>query len=453
MLRTFFAATLSALLTTMLPSAASLAFAQDQAQAPETETPAEPRQMSRAEFLAMVERLIEEGRLDEAMALIAHLPEKGVLAFDKRFIAAKIARLRGDHRTAEKIYRQMLAADPNLYRVRLELAQTLFERGNIEAADYHFRLVLAANISNVVRERIRTYLAQMRRDKWWTGSFQFAIVPDTNINTGPSTRNVTLFGLPFQLSEDSTKKSGVGVEASVNGDIRPRIGKNLRLALGGRLYSKEYFSGNDFDDRSVPLRAGPVYAHNRGEVGVFGIALRRWYANDPYSTTFGARAFGDYDVTSRLHALGGVTFLTADVKNGRRLDGKFYGIDARLSYTFDDRSVVRLFGGLAVDDRTDPGESYDYYRLGVGYSRELPLGLIGYVAPEIRFRDYHGKPGLFDETRNDVMYRFESRLILKQRIIRDFAPFVSLAYEKNNSSIDFFGYDRLRGSIGFTKRF
>ena len=51
------------------------------------------------------------------------------------------------------------------------------------------------------------------------------------------------------------------------------------------------------------------------------------------------------------------------------------------------------------------------------------------------------------------MYRIESRLILRQLVIRDFAPFVTLAYEVNESSIDFFGYDRLRGSIGFTKRF
>jgi tetratricopeptide (TPR) repeat protein len=453
MLRAISAAALAMLLATMSPGAATPASAQDQVQAPETGTPVEPRRMSRAEFLTKVEQLIKAGRLDEAMALIARLPDKGVLAFDKRFIAARIARLRGDHETAEKVYRQMLVADPNLHRVRLELAQSLFERGNFEAAEYNFRLVLAADIPGAVRKRIGSYLAQMRRDKWWTGTFQFAIVPDTNINTGPSTREVTIFGLPFQLSEDTTQKSGVGVETGVSGDVRPRIGPNLRLAIGGRLYALEYLSGGDFDDRSATLRVGPIYAHSRGEVGFFGTGTRRWYAHDPYSTTLGGRAFGDYDLTSRIQASGGVTFLVIDLDNGTRLDGQYYGIDARLSYTFDDRSIGRVFGGWAVNDRNDPGESYDFYRFGIGYSREFPLGLIGYIAPEVRFRNYHGKPGLFEEDRDDIMYRVESRLILRQLIIRDFAPFVSVAYEVNNSSIDFFEYDRLRGSIGFTKRF
>jgi tetratricopeptide (TPR) repeat protein len=450
MLRAVFAAALAALLATMSPGAAAPASAQDQVQA---ETPVEPRRISRAEFLAQVERLINAGRLDEAMALIARLPDEGVLGFDKAFIRARIARLRGDHVTAEKIYRQMLVADPNLHRVRLELAQSLFERGNFEAADYNFRLVLAADISEPVRARIRSYLAQMRRDKWWSGSFTFAIVPDSNINTGPSTRKVTIFGLPFELSDDSKKKSGIGIETSAGGDVRPRIGPNLRLALGGRLHAREYFSGGDFDDRSATLRVGPIYAHSRGEVGVSGLGTRRWFAHEPYSTTFGVRAFGDYDLTSRIRAAGGVNFLNIDLDEGTRLDGQYYGIDARLSYTFDERSIGRVFGGWAVNDRTDSGESYDFYRFGIGYSRELPLGLIAYVAPEIRFRNYHGQPSLFEEDRDDIMYRVESRLILRQLIIRDFAPFVTLAYEANNSSIDFFGYDRLRGSIGFTKRF
>jgi|GEM_PF-682374 len=458
MLRAISAAALAAFLATMPPGATAAASAQNQAQAAETETaesetPVKPRRISRAGFLAKIERLIKAGRLDQAMALIDRLPDEGVYAFDKRFVAARIARLRGDHATAEKIYRRMLVADPNLHRVRLELAQSLFERGNFQAADYNFRLVLAAGISPQVRRTIQSYLARIRRDKWWTGSFQFAIVPDTNINTGPSSRNVTIFGLPFRLSEDTRKKSGIGIEVSASGDVRPRIGPNLRFALGGRLFAREYFSSRDLDDRSATLRAGPIYAHGRGEVGVFGLATRRWYANEPYSITLGGRAFGDYDLTSRVRVAGGVTYLDIDLDNGTRLDGKYYGIDARLSYTFDDRSVGRVFGGWAVNDRTDPGESYDYYRFGIGYSRELPLGLIAYVAPEIRFRNYHGQPSLFQEDRDDIMYRVESRLILRQLIIRDFAPFVTLAYEVNDSSIDFFEYNRLRGSIGFTKRF
>ena len=77
------------------------------AQTPTQPTTEEMRKvLSRKEFLALVEKLISAGRLDEAEALNERLPDKGPLAFDKAFIAARIERLRGDHATAEKIYRQ-----------------------------------------------------------------------------------------------------------------------------------------------------------------------------------------------------------------------------------------------------------------------------------------------------------------------------------------------------------
>jgi tetratricopeptide (TPR) repeat protein len=128
---------------------------------------AEMRKLSRQEFLALIERLIRAGRLDEALKLVAELPDTGQWAFDKRFIVARIAGAKGDFRSAEKIYREMLSADPNLHRVRLELASSLFQRGNFQPAEYHFRLVLAANVPDATKQAIQWHLAlsaQQRSD-------------------------------------------------------------------------------------------------------------------------------------------------------------------------------------------------------------------------------------------------------------------------------------------------
>ncbi len=412
----------------------------------------EARKLSRQEFLALVERRIKAGRLDEALQLVAKLPDTGTWAFDKRFIVARIARMKGDFRTAEKVYRQMLSADPNLHRVRLELARSLFERGNFEAAEYNFRLVLAADVPDSTKRAIQWHLAQMRRNKWWTGTFAFSIVPDSNINTGPSTREVTILGLPFQLNRDSTEQSGVGIEAVLDGDVRPRIAENTRLAVGGRLYVLEYL-GKGFDDYNATLRAGPIRTHERGEVGFFGLAGHRWFDSDPYSTSYGARAFGDYDLNTRWNVSGGLTFLDIDVEESDRLDGQFYGANGRLFHTFDDRSTGQVFAQVSRADRNDPVEAYNLFRLGVGYSRELPLGLIGYVSPEVRFRNHDAESAIFHKTREDVLYRAEGRLIFRRLVVEDFAPYISLAYEKNTSTIDINDYSRWRGAFGVTKRF
>jgi len=409
-------------------------------------------EMTRREFLALIERLIRAGQLDEALKLVAKLPDEGTWAFDKRFIVARIASARGDHESAEKIYRQMLSADPNLHRVRLELARSLFERGNFQAAEYHFRLVLAADIPDSTKQAIQWHLAQMRRDKWWTGTFQFAITPDSNINTGPSSRDVTILGLPFQLSREATETSAVGVEAILDGDVRPRIAENTRFAVGGRVAVLEYL-GEGYDDYTGTLRAGPIFSHERGEAAVQALAGYRWFDGDPYSVSFGATAFGDYDLTDRWNAAGGVTFLDIDVDEDDRLDGQYYGLNGRVAYTFDDRSIGQVFGQVSRDDRSDPSEAYNLFRLGVGYSRELPFGLIGYVAPEIRYRVHDDEAPLFGKTREDMFYRAEGRLIFSRLVFEDFAPFISIAYERNVSNIDLNDYSRWQSAFGVTRRF
>jgi tetratricopeptide (TPR) repeat protein len=87
--------------------------------------------VSRTDFLRLVEALISDGRLDEAKRLVGDLPEDGPLAIDRLFLSAKIAEAEGDYELAEKLYRVILRDNPGLHRVRLDLAHSLFARGNL----------------------------------------------------------------------------------------------------------------------------------------------------------------------------------------------------------------------------------------------------------------------------------------------------------------------------------
>ena len=192
--------------------------------------------ISRTEFLRLVEVLISRGQLDKAKRLVNDLPEDAPLANDKLFLSAKIAEAEGDYKLAEKLYRTILRDNPDLHRVRLDLARSLYSRGNFDAADYHFRLVLAADIPDEVRRNIRPFLNRIREERWWAASFSFAVVPDSNINTGPNVKTVTILGQPFQLSDDATETSGVGLQSTFDAEFRPRISDNTRIVLGANVF-------------------------------------------------------------------------------------------------------------------------------------------------------------------------------------------------------------------------
>jgi tetratricopeptide (TPR) repeat protein len=408
--------------------------------------------LSRTEFLRLVEVLISNGQLDEAKRLVDGLPDDGPLATDKLFLSAKIAEAEDDYKRAEKLYRLILRDNPSLHRVRLDLAHSLFARGNFDAADYHFRLVLAADIPNEVRRNIRPFLDRIRRERWWEASFSFAVVPDSNINTGPNVKAVNILGQPFQLSDDATETSGVGFESIFDGEVRPRISDNTRIVLGANVFSLDYLN-EDFDDRSVTMRLGPIVSFPHGEVAVLGQGFKRWFAGDSYSHGFGPSVRANYDARYNLLLSGWASYFDIDNEINNGLDGSAFSLGGAATYTLSDRSFLRLFGGWASENRDDDAASSDLYRIGVGMSRELFWGLAGYIAPEFQHRPYGGRDALFGERRSDDLYRIEGRLIFGREVLPDLTPFISVSYEKNNSNIGFYSYQRIRGSLGFTKRF
>ncbi len=414
--------------------------------------PKQPGSISREQFLRLVELLITQGKLDEAKQLVDELPEDGPLAIDKLFLSATISEAEGNYRRAEKLYRQILRENPSLHRVRLDLARSLFLRGNMDAADYHFRLVLAADIPDKVRQNIRHFLDRIRREQSWDAAFSFAIVPDSNINTGPNIKSVTIFGQPLQLSDDATETSGVGFQATFDGEVRPRISDNIRVALGTQLFSLDYLN-EDFDDRSVALHVGPIISFPGGEVGVFGQGFKRWFAGSSYSHGYGPAVRGDYDVRDDLLFSGWATYFDIDNHVNDGLDGSVFSVGGAATHTLSDRSFLRLFTGWVTENLNDDGASGDLYRIGIGASRELLWGLVGYVAPEYQYRPYSGRDSLFGKRRSDDLYRIEGRLIFGREVLPDLTPFLSVSFERNDSNIGFYSYERLRGALGFTKRF
>ena len=110
---------------------------------------------------------------------------------------------------------------------------------------------------------------------------------------------VTLYGLPFDLSQDARQRSGVGV--AVNGTVEwaPRLSAASRLRLGASLQRRDY-SGARFDDMTAAVYGGPRITTRRWDVSLLATANHRWYAAQPYETALGGRLTATYYPSSRL---------------------------------------------------------------------------------------------------------------------------------------------------------
>ena len=200
---------------------------------------------------------LARGETDDAEFLLDGVkPGQGDVD-DLDFLYGSIALVQGDWDGAIARFRAMLARNPDLPRVRLDLALAYFQAGRDARAAYHFRLALGAkNLPPVARARALALLDLIRRRKSWSINGLVALAPDSNINAATSARRVDLFGLPAQLSKDARRTSGVGLSASISGGYEALLSPSSRFHTSTGLSTRTYRQ-SQFNEQVLTLGAGP----------------------------------------------------------------------------------------------------------------------------------------------------------------------------------------------------
>ena len=95
-------------------------------------------------------------------------------------------------------FRTMLIDEPDLLRVRLELARAFYLKGEDDLARRHFELVLAADPPEAVVANVRGFLTNIQARRRWRFRMGAALAPDSNIGGTSEERIIYIFNLPFR---------------------------------------------------------------------------------------------------------------------------------------------------------------------------------------------------------------------------------------------------------------
>ena len=512
----------------LLIAAAAPAFAQDDASPP----PPAPREDPAAEDDAVaqddvaVERareLIFGGAPHEALEILRPLAEAGPGDTDAWFFrgmaAATAASMPADapgappdpaarealRDEAIAAYRHILDARPGLAGARLELARVLFERGrclaepdnllahimgdDCDAAAYHYRLALAGDLPDDIVEAVSRFLAVIRARKRFSGSFSFAVAPDTNINSATAARtlpaDIHIYGLPgdkWLLSEEQREASGIGAVVSAFGEythpltLRVFDDSFTRLRAGGGVYRREY-ARRRFDDMTVFLHAGPQLLFPRGLVALLAKGDQRWYRGEPLSRAFGARVEGALGLNERLWVRAGVEWLERRYRKSDSSDGPRLDLDAELTYSLTPAISIGARAGWARNRTESKGYRTRSARAGAFVSADLPplFGLAGfevgvhqdfvftrYDEPGTRLTEIYLSGGDCETMRGRVTScetqrdRFSiSRIAASNDRLEmfGFVPAVSVIHERRSSNVDNYEYRRTRAELTVRRLF
>lgn len=422
--------------------------------------PAAPNGWSQAESpsaaMEQARAAIARGDLLTGDWLLARIDVRKVDPNDYDFLSGTLAFQRGDYREAIRRFKAILRRNPSLNRVRLELARACFMAGDYTAAKYYFQAAIAQGLPAEAESKVEGFLDVIRRKERWDVTFNAAVAPDTNVNAATTAESVNLYGLPFELSQNTRQESGVGATFSINGSYQWPISSDTHLKVGESYYDAEY--GNSaFDDRNLYAYVGPRFLlPNDAEISVFATGSKRWYGNKPFTYGAGPRIEGQV-VLSPHWLLGGFLAeqnLRYENPDFTAYSGPVYSGGLTPVYAFNAISYLRFVTGVTREETSISPLRDSQYTVGVGYYRErLPYGFTVFAAVQPTAVLYDSALAAFGVTRRDWVMDYRVSFSNKRIDFHGFTPVITLIHTDRYSNISLYSFSRNRGEFGLVRNF
>lgn len=395
-----------------------------------------------------------KGDYQRAEALFRALTQDRDLALrnEARFrLAMMLADQLDRKREAAVLLRQILDEQPDVARVRLELARMQAQMGNLAEAERELRAAQAAGLPPEVERLVRFFTRSLANAKPFGIELEVAIAPDTNINraTGADTLD-TIIG-EFELDDDAQAQSGIGLATRGSAYVKFRMEDDTELFLRAN-GSGRFYRENQFEDASVGFQIGPRYKLGKDRLDVTLLALRRWFGGEHYTDSYGATGAWrrPLDDQTQLRIDAGLIY------NDDQLNDLRDAERASLAVSLDHALKPTRGVGLRIDGARSFAEDPGYATATAGvtaYGYE-EIGSVTAVA-RLGYQRIEADERLFLYPERRVDNRLEASLSATLRSLQfaTFAPQMKVTYERSFSTVGIYDYSRLATEVGLVAAF
>ncbi|MBQ2005739.1 MAG: DUF560 domain-containing protein, partial [Alphaproteobacteria bacterium] len=347
--------------------------------------------MTTTQTMQLAGSMVDHGDYEHALQILTKTPKMNnvALEIERWFLLAQIAQKQGDYDSAIKIYRKILDDQPDLARIRFELATCYMHTKQWSRADYHLRLAMAGkDLPENARKMMNYYRYVVRQNKNWNVWFNIGAAPDNNVNNATGGQECILYYGYVLCNDLAEPESAIGTNLTLGGNYEFKLSDQWRWKSDANLYSNIY-DKHKFDDLYIGVSSGPRFVWNQGDVWLAGTFARRWYGWERYNWSAGMRLDTNYDFTRKLS--GGLYLRAMENKYdlyGDFLNGQTYSANVRFTYSFNASVYMNLRGGITCEDAKNPTYSYWQPSVSLGVGAELPWGFHVYLEPSVYWSVY-----------------------------------------------------------------
>lgn len=415
---------------------------------------AKTMQLSDEELLAQpallqraLDSAIELGNLKGIRALLPlyqMLPEKDeILAL---YGQALLARADGKHEEAVRLYRQIMAINPNLTPMRLQLAITLFENHeNVAAEDQFEKIRSSEGLPEPVQEVIEQYITQIQKRGSWSINAGVQYTEDSNINNAPKKGNYGQWKLP-------KAESARGLAYSVD------IGKDIPLRnhwfLNGQLTAdgESYWNNHDYDELIGRLSLGAGWRSARNKILVSPFFEHQRKGNQAYANMSGVHLQGSRWLTGQWQWFASGEYGRKKHQLRHHLDGHSLGLSSGVLYLHSPKQYWLFSSAWNRQTAKDTSSAYRRVSVAGGWGQEWFRGLSSYLQIGTAKRHYQAAD-FTGIQRKDNEYFAKSSLWLRNIHFKGITPRLTFSWYRDDSNHFMYDYQKTRTFLELGKKF
>lgn len=375
-----------------------------------------------------------------------------------RFAQAQIANKQENYRTSIGFFREMLAENPTLTPVRIQMAIALFKEQHDREAKEQFEKALAdpalpADISELVRQYL---MALESRDEWQV-TFSANYLNEKNVNNASSDANIENTPLVKGQSMLPQKAHGIGYYVGLERDFN--LASAHYLHIENQLFGKNYWDNHDYDDITNRFYLGYAHKSYRQRIAFLPYYEQQWYGNHRYKRTTGGRVEFNRWLNNQWQLSTAVEYGQNFYHENPYLNGKSKLASATLLYRLSPRTFI-YSGGDYVQERTKVRHySYNLASVKLGWGQEWLWGLSSRFSFSYAKRHYLdnlmlGNVIRFDKRREDAIYQLNFTAWKRDWHLLGITPKLNFRWKQQKSNFaSLYSYTDKSVNVLFEKSF
>jgi len=418
--------------------------------------------MTALDAVKLAGNMVESGDYEHAWQILTKMPQTHSLPveIERWYLLAQIEQKQGNIDEAIRIYRKILDDQPELSKIRYELALCYMAKQQWYRADYNLRLAMAGkDIPEAIKQQMMYLRYVARKNKNWNVWFNIGAAPDNNINQATGGKECIVNEWGTFCRELPEPEKALGTNFMLGGNYEFKLSDHWRWKNDGIIYTNIY-DKHKYDDLYLSASSGPRYVWETGDIWLAGIISRRWYGWDKYNWAYGAKLDTNYDWTRKLSS--GVMLRVMDNKYdeyGNILDGQSYTVTPHFSYSLDATKYIVLRGNIEREIAKEDAYSNRKYGGSIGFGSELLYGFHIYLEPNFLWVNYDGDRWVVKDSayqpvkEHDFLQRYSVSLSNNKLELWGFVPTITFSYTKKDSNVHAREYEKYTTEFTFQQRF